>query len=117
MLHVKTKAIEVELSDGQKVIVHAPKTGEMGTFLRAMPALQALARSFQSATPTDGGVTGMPVNISDAELEPIFPLFAVMTNITVQEFKELPLPDGIACLQGLTLFTPKNSSAPVPTEI
>lgn len=117
MLHVKPKAIEIELSDGQKVIVHAPKTGEMGTFLRAMPALQALARSFQSAQPQDGGVTGMPVNISDVELEPIFPLFAVMTNISVEEFKDLPLPDGMACLQGLTLFTPKNSPAAVPTEI
>ena len=113
---IKRRAIEVELSDGQLVYVFEPKTADMGTFSRALPALQSVAKAFQVSNETADGVMGMSVNIPDSAYEGLFPLIAVMSNITVDEYKALPLFDGIALLRALTVFAPKNAQAATPSK-
>jgi hypothetical protein len=108
---VKAKAIEIVLSDGQKIIVHAPMTKDMGTFLRALPALTSFSRAFQAVRDAQDGLLGMPVDVSDETLQGIFPLLAVMTDITVEEFTDLPLSDGMAIMAGLALFAPNQPAA------
>lgn len=104
---IKPKAFQVTLSDGSEHVVHEPKVKDMGAFLRALPSLVAIARVF--STTKDN--LGLQANIPDAVIEDIFPLLAIMTDLSVEEFKDLPLMDGWAVMQGLTLFVPKNPQA------
>ena len=79
-------------------------------FLRSMPALKAIAAAFESMKMVEEGITGIPINLPDSAIEGIFPLLAVMSDITVDEFKSLPLiPDGMAVLNAFSLFMPKNA--------
>ena len=52
---VKLKTIEVVLTDGQKILVHAPRTADLGTFLRSMPALKKISGAFQTPSHTTPG--------------------------------------------------------------
>jgi|WetSurMetagenome_2_1015567.scaffolds.fasta_scaffold369096_2 hypothetical protein len=110
---VKRRAVEVTLSDGQKVMVFEPKTGDMGTFLRALPALTSISKAFIATAEAQDGVQGMIIDIPDSTYEGLFPLIAVMTDMTVEDFKDLPLFDGMALMNGLSVFAPKNPLAAV----
>ncbi|MCI0551267.1 MAG: hypothetical protein L0287_09950 [Anaerolineae bacterium] len=111
-MNIKVKAIEVQLSDGQTVIVHEPKVKDMNVFLNALPALHALSESFANAQQATEGVQGMPTEIPQAALDGVFSLLAIMTDVTLNEFNELPLFDGLAIMKGLSVFTPKNPTFP-----
>jgi hypothetical protein len=108
---IKRRAVEVILSDGQKVLVFEPKTSDMGTFLRALPALTSISKAFLASTEAQDGVVGMVPDIPDSVYEGLFPLIAVMTDISVEDFKELPLFDGMALMNGLSVFAPKAPAA------
>ena len=113
---VKLKTIEVVLTDGQKILVHGPRTADLGTFLRSMPALKKISGAFQTMEQAEQGIQGIPFDLQDSDLEGFFPLLAVMSDISVAEFKSLPLmPDGMEILKAFSLFTPKNAPA-VQTE-
>ena len=114
-ISVKPKAIELTLSDGvTKVLVHEPRSGELAAFLRAVPALVAIGKLLQGTSKEDM-LAGPPVE--DEELENIYPLLAFMTqydagdgpqSLTVAEFKDLPVWDGIVMLKTFAAFVPKN---------
>ena len=108
---IKLRAVEVELSDGQTVLVHEPRMSEMGTFMRALPALTSLSQAFTAAGEAAGGLQGLQVDIADSVYEGIFPLIASMTDMDLEDFKNLPLFDGMALMRGLTVFAPKNPQA------
>jgi hypothetical protein len=110
---IKRRAVEVTLSDGQKVLVFEPKTSDMGTFLRALPALTSISQAFRAAAEAQDGVMGLTVDIPDSVYEGLFPLIAVMTDMSVDDFKELPLFDGMALMNGLAVFAP-NPQAVTP---
>lgn len=111
-MKVKAKAIEVQLSDGQSVIVHEPKIRDMNVFLSALPALFTLSKAFENAKQAGDGVMGMPTEIPQSALDGVFSLLAVMTDITLAEFNDLPLFDGMAIMKGMSFFTPKNPTPP-----
>jgi len=113
-MHLKAKAVEVTLSNGEIVMVHEPRMADLGTFLRALPALTAISKASGAAQATEDGILGVPADIPDSALEGIFPLFAVMTDITVADFKDLPLYDGMAVLAAFSAFVPKNLTAATP---
>jgi hypothetical protein len=112
---IKRRAVEIPLSDGQIALVFEPKTEYMGTFLRALPALQSISVAFKTSAQAAGGVVGMPVDIPDSVYEGLFPLIAIMSNMTVEDFKDLPLFDGMALMRGLTVFAPGNPRVGAPT--
>lgn len=113
-LQVKTKAIELILSDGvTPVYVHSPKTGDLPAFLRGIPALSAMADLLKG---TDKSVSTIPVK--DEDLEDIYPLLTSMVEykdetgafqpMTLEDFKGLPVWDSIMILEAFTAFVPKN---------
>lgn len=108
----KLKAIEVELSDGQKVIIHEPKGREgLRAFLSAMPAMMLLQRVFSQMKDIQGGVIDLTAfDVPEEVIVSIHKLFGVMTDITVDEFEGMSVGNQIAMLQGFTLFTPKASA-------
>jgi hypothetical protein len=109
---VKRKAVEVILSDGQKALVFEPKTADMGTFLRALPSLVSIQKAFRTVSEVEEGVTGLTVNIPDSVYEELFPLIAIMSNMDLEDFRNLPLFDGLAMMGALTVFMPRNPTKP-----
>lgn len=107
----KVKAIEIELSDGQKILVHEPKAKDLTIFLKSLPALTALGKIFEASQQAADGVLGMSPNLPDNVLDGIFPLLAAMADISVEQFRELGSADALAIMQGLSLFAPKNPQA------
>ncbi len=108
---VKLKAIEVELSDGSTIMVHEPRMQDLNVYLQALPALVSLGKAMSAMQDGLDGIIGIPINIPDAVQEAIFPLFAVMSELSVEEFKALPVMDGLMVLQAFTAFMPKNPEA------
>lgn len=110
------KAIEVVLSDGRKVTVHEPKTKDMGTFLNAIPALTSLYGIMGGLFPdmTEGekpkeeiAITQIP-KIPEGLIEGIFPLLSSTADMTVEEYQELSMWDGLAILMAMTGLIPKD---------
>ena len=101
-----TKAIEIELSTGKILLVHEPLTKDFGLFLSCMPKLMAISKSL-SGLESLGAGNEVPVeDIPEGTIESIFPLMASLCNITEEEYKSLPLWDGITVLQALTELIP-----------
>ena len=125
-LQVKTKAIKLILSDDvTAVYVHSPSTEDLPTFLRGMPALSAMATLLKSVDRETAEAGAVPVK--DEDLEAVYPLLTsmveyedeagVMQPLTIEDFKALPVWDGIMVLQAFTSFVPKNlSPSPVLLE-
>jgi hypothetical protein len=109
---VKRKAVEVVLSDGQKVLVFEPKTADMGTFLRALPSLVSIQKAFRTVSEAQEGVTGLVIDIPNSVYEELFPLIAIMSNMDLEDFRNLPLFDGLAMMGALTVFMPRNPTKP-----
>src|SRR5438874_1879421 len=107
----KLRAIEVQCADGTIITVHEPRFQDLGTFVRTTPYLERLGAALRAVGKTDG-VVGVPVEFTDDMLEGIYPLFAIMCSISVDEFKDLPLFDGLGVLSAFNEFAPKK----VPTD-
>lgn len=107
----KVKGIEVILSDGQTILVHEPKAKDLSVFLKAIPALSALSKMFEAQQQAEEGVMGISPNIPDNIMDSLLPLLAAMSDITIEQFKELGAVDALAIMQGLSLFAPKNPPA------
>lgn len=106
-MEVNLRKVEVELSNGLKVAVHDPPAEELGTFLKALPALSAIAKIMEASQQASEGVLGLP-DIPNASIEGIYPLLAIMSDITAEEFKRLPVWDGMAILMAFSALVPKN---------
>jgi hypothetical protein len=124
-LSIKAKAIEVLLSDGvTKVLVYEPRTSDLPLFLRAIPALSAMGKLLKGVDKEE--VLAMPeAPVKDEDLADIYPLLAIMTqytdetgerSLTVDEFKSLPVWDGIFILKTFTAFVPKSMSPTLTPE-
>lgn len=109
----RRRAIRVICADKSEIIVHEPTVENFGTYLRAMPALREIQRGFKAAV-EETNMAAAPVR--DELLEPIYPLFAIMCSITVDQFKALPLFDGLAVLNALSEFLPKADAVPIQVE-
>ena len=109
----KLRAIEVELGDGSKVIIHEPKGREgLRVFLSSMPALTVLQKTFTQIQDVEKGDAGfVPTEIPDEVITAMYNLFGVMTDVTVEQFEGLSVSNQLALLQGFTLFAPKKVSA------
>lgn len=104
-MKIKPRAYEVHLSNGEVLLVHEPRMQDLGVFLRAMPSLIAVGKAM--ATQQDN-VAGVPVDLPDSVVEGIHPLFAIMCDMTVEDFKALPVWDGIGVLNALGEFVPND---------
>jgi hypothetical protein len=118
----KLNAIEVEFSDGSKIVIHEPKGREgLKAFLSALPALSVLQRVFSQLQDIQNGVMDFSVvDIPDAVIESIYRLFGVMAEITAEDFEGLSVTNQMALLRGFSLFAPKNPTSavtPSPTPV
>lgn len=104
----KRRAIEVILSNGEKLLVHDPSVNDLPAFMNALPGLQALSKAAQVNEAASNGVLGLPGPSLAGTIEQIAPLFAIMTEITVEDFKQLPVFDGLAIIRALDALMPKN---------
>lgn len=105
----KLRAIEVRCTDGTVITVHEPRTEHLGVFLSALPSLRLIAKATTAAQ--QDGVIGVPIDIPDRAIEGIYPLFAIMCTISVDEFKALPLWDGLGVLNAFGEFVPNPPAA------
>lgn len=106
-MEIKLRVVEVTLRDGTVITVHEPRMQDLSLYLRSLPALSALGRALAKLDLSEAGIEGVPVDISDRVLEGIYPLFAVMSNITVEEYKNMPVMDGLGILTAFISFLPK----------
>lgn len=98
------KAIEVTLSDGKTIMVHEPKTKELGLFLHSLPSLMKIGSALNQAKVAAGEYEEIPEGL----VESIFPLMAALAGMTQAEYEELPMWDGISVLQALTELIPSD---------
>lgn len=110
-MHIKLRAVEVTLSNGETHIVHEPKMADFGMFLQALPSLTAVGKLMEAAQQAGNGVLGVAVVAPPEMVDGIAPLFSKMSDITVEEFNGLGVFDGMAILAALNEFVPKNLKA------
>ena len=108
----KPRAVDVELSNGEKIIVHTPLTKDLGLFINSLPSLTILGKAFETVGNIEEGVIGLSVNVSPEVLENLYPLLASMCDMSIDELKALELWDGMAVFTALNVLTPKNSFSP-----
>lgn len=106
----KLRAVEVTCSDGSIITVHEPRIQDLAVWLRALPSLTMIGRAFQDAGRALS-IIGVPLDIPDSAVEGIYPLFAIMCSITVEEFKALSVYDGIAVIGAFGEFAPNEQPA------
>ncbi len=111
-MKVKLRAVKVTFSNGEDHMVHEPRIQDISIFFRSLPALTELGKASEALEAIENGVRGIPVTISDDIIDGIAPLFAIMADISIEEFKELPLWDGMAILEAFGEFAPKNVETP-----
>ena len=117
MTHVKNKAVEVLMCDGQVIMVHAPQMKDLPAFFQALPSLSAFSAAMNAVSQAQDGLMGLPVNIPPSVMEGIYPLLSVMADMTVEEFQELPLWDGMAILTAFNAFVPNPVPATAATPV
>ena len=100
------KAVKVILSDGREILVHEPKTTDIPTFLRATPAFDAVSKYAEAFKSISSGVIVPVPDVSPQVWDLVFPLMAVMTDIPVDEVRELSAFDGIAIIEALQAMMP-----------
>ncbi len=109
-MEIKRRAVEVQFSNGETLIVHEPAMRDLGKFLRALPSLNAIGRAFRAADEQAEGVMGVPLDIPDSAIEGIFPLFGVMCDMAAEDFRALPLWDGMGVLRAFGEFVPNQAA-------
>jgi hypothetical protein len=131
---MKTKAVELDMGDGSKLLVVEPKADHIDLFLKAMPALQRLMTSFQSFKSLGGGDTSdglvagfTAVNmLSRDDKDALIELMAyctvfldgeTKTPATLEDIKDMGIMDFLTILmgfaevvQGAFLAKPNNGS-------
>lgn len=118
------RAVKVQLTNGGELIVHDPPTQYLTVFLKSLPALQAIGKIIEKSRQEADGILGLP-EVPDQSAEGLYPLLAIMTDVqegdthrslTVDEFKALPVWDGIAVFKAFNALVPTNfTTAPVVT--
>lgn len=100
------KAFEITLpSSGEVVTMREPRTDELPAFLRAMPALTALGKAMENQ---DVPGVMLPVNLSDSDLDMLYPLLAKLAGIEETDVRAMSLWDGMALLMGMQELIPSD---------
>jgi hypothetical protein len=109
---IKKKAVEVVMSDGSVVVVHEPETKHMGIFLRALPHVYSVMSEFVKAKAQLQGEIGNPPDLREEDIDGMMPLLAVMSDMSVEDYANLPLWDGIAILMAISEVLPEKGNPP-----
>lgn len=113
---IKRKAIQITLSDGQVVTVKAPSMEQFADFMNSFAVLKKIVEAFASVEEMGNSVVGNlnAVRLDKQTLEEFYPLLAMLSDITVDEFKELPWQDGVAIMLGyIQLLSPDKLANPI----
>lgn len=119
-MKTKKKALEIVLEDGEtKVVVHAPTMGQFTEYLESFAVIQQIGRAFGSIQSLAGGgpIDLGQVRIDKQTMEGFYPLLAMLSNITVEEYKELSVNDGMAIMFAyVQLLAPETMANPTAAE-
>lgn len=110
-MNLKPVAVQIVLQNGETLLVRTPRMRDLPTFFKAMPFFSQLAKGFEAIEAADSGIMGVPVNIDESVIVGVAPLFAVMTDITVEQFLDMGFADGFAVLTAFGELMPKNPEA------
>jgi hypothetical protein len=102
------KAIEVTLSDKRVINLREPRTDEMGVFLSTLPAFTALKAMSDAAQSCMGGVIVPIPEIAPALMAGLYRLLALLSGLTEDDLKALPVWDGLALMTALQELTPSS---------
>lgn len=119
-MNTKKKAIEVVLQDGEtKVLVHAPTMSQFTEYLESFAVIQQIGQAFGDLERMAGGaaVNFTKVSINKQMMEDFYPLLAMLSNISVEEYKELSVNDGMAIMMAyVQLLAPETMANPTEAE-
>lgn len=119
-MNIKKKAIEVVLEDGEtKVLVHAPNMSQFAEYLESFAVIQQIGQAFGAIERMSGGTTASlaQVKISKQMMEDFYPLLAMLSNISVDEYKMLSINDGMAIMMAyVQLLAPETMANPTKAE-
>lgn len=100
------KAVKVILSDGRELLVHEPKTVDIPAFLKATPAFDAVSKYADAFKSISSGVIVPVPDVAPQVWDLIFPLMSIMTDLPIDEIKDLSAFDGIAIIEALQAMMP-----------
>lgn len=138
-MRIKRKAIQIELSDGRKgagitphsivlqdghctvcgstvVTVHAPSMEQFTEFMASFGILEKIGKAFQAVQDFGNGIGYNlgAVKLDKQTVEEFYPLLAALSDISIEDFKELPVEDGMSIMMAyVTLLSPASLN---PTE-
>lgn len=118
-MKIQRKAIEVMLSDGETLItVHAPSMTQFSQYLASFSVIMKIAEAFEKVTNASSGIVTdfSGLVIAPALLDSFYPLLAMLSDISIEDFKELPVADGTAIMFAyINLLAADRVKTPDPT--
>lgn len=115
-MNIKRKAMEIVLSDGEtKVMVHAPTMSQFAEYIESFAVIQQIGTAFKELEKQSSGSTISlgAVKLSPEMMEAFYPLIASLSNISVDEYKALPVQDGMAIMLAyVQLLAPESMANP-----
>lgn len=119
-MNTKKKAIEIVLEDGTtKILVHAPTMSQFTEYLESFAVIQQIGQTFKALEQLGGGVTANlnQVKISKQMMDDFYPLLAMLSNISVEDYKALSINDGLAIMLAyVQLLAPESMANPTKAE-
>jgi len=123
-MKIKKRAVQVTLSDKETIVtVHTPSMAQFSQFLESFPIVTMIGKAFAAVQEqSKGGVVNLAaVKIDPATLDNFYPLLAILSDISVEDFKDLPIEDGLSILLAYvqllapeTLTNPETKLDPTP---
>lgn len=92
-------------------MAHGPAFADMPVYFAAMPALDELNRFVQQFKPDENGNIQFRLDakpMADGTVELLKPLLAVMTDLPVEVFDELPMNDSLIILYSIDALVSTN---------
>lgn len=118
-MKIKRKAIQVTLSDQETIVtVHAPSMEQFTEFMASFGILDKVGKAFAAVQNFGGGVNYdlSAIHLDKATMEEFYPLLAGLSDISVEDFKALPVEDGLSIMMAyITLLSPASLN-PTPAE-
>lgn len=106
-----TKALKLTLGDGTELLVREPGAGDLGLFIRAMPAMNLMQKAMLSVDPKQP-VVGLVPELPASAMQGLYELLAAVSGLTIEGYNALGVLDGMAVFTALMQLIPSNFTQP-----
>ncbi len=119
-MKIKKKALAVLLSDKETTVtVHAPSMSQFTEYLESFGVISRIGQKLNETQQAANGVLSLTqVKIDKAMMDEFYPLLAALSDISIEDFKDLPIEDGMAIMLAyVQLLAPESLANPTPAEV